>query len=70
MSYFQIFSELKKVLRDTYDIDMDEGIKELAKIIHDFKEKGYDAAKIIREYKNSLSLKWQITENEERVNEL
>ena len=57
MSYLHMFSELKKVLRDTYDINMDEGIKELAKLIHDFKEKGYDAAKIIMEYKNSLSLK-------------
>ena len=70
MIYLHIFAEIKKVLRDTYDINTDEGIKELAKLIHDFEEKGYDAAKIISEYKNSLSLKLEITENQDEVNEL
>ena len=70
MIYLHIFAELKKVLRDTYDINTDEGIKELANLIHDFQEKGYDAAKIISEYKNSLSLKFEITENQKEVNEL
>ena len=70
VSYFQTFLELKKVLLDAYDIDIDEAIKEVAKIIHDFKENGYDAARIIEEYENSKSLKWMISENEERVKEL
>ena len=70
VSYFQIFLELKKVLLDAYDIDMEEAIKEVAKIIHDFKENGYDVAKIIEEYKSSQSLKWMISENEKKVKEL
>jgi hypothetical protein len=70
MSYLHIFSKLKKVLIDGYDINMDEGIKELANIIYDFKQMGYDATKIIREYKNSLSLKLEIKENQDKVNDL
>ena len=70
MTYLHIFAELKKVLRDAYDINTDDGIKELAKLIHDFQEKGYDAAKIIKEYKNSLSLKLEIKENQDKINEL
>jgi len=38
MIYLHLFAELKKVLRDGYDIDVDDGIKGLAKLIHDFKE--------------------------------
>jgi uncharacterized membrane-anchored protein YhcB (DUF1043 family) len=70
VSYFQMFSELKKVLLDTYDIDIEEAIKGAAKIIRDFKENGYDVAKIIDEYKSSQSLKWWISENEKKVKEL
>lgn len=70
VSYFQMFSELKKVLLDAYDIDIEEAIKEVAKLIRDFKENGYDAAKIIDEYESSKSLKWLISENEKKVKEL
>ena len=70
MSYLHIFSELKRVLLDGYGINIEEGIKELAKLIHDFEENGYEAKKIIGEYTSSLSLKWQIGENENKVKEL
>ena len=70
ISHLHMFSELKRVLLDGFGINIGEGIKELAKIIHDFQENGYDANKIIDEYTNSLSLKWQISENENKVREL
>jgi hypothetical protein len=70
MSYFQTFSELEKVLLNTHGINVEEGIKELAKIIRDFKENGYDVANIIEEYRRSQSLKWVISENEKKIKEL
>jgi len=70
LSYFQTFLELKKVLLDAYNIDIDEAIKEVAKIIHDFKENGYDVARILEEYESSKSLKWVISENEKKIKEL
>jgi hypothetical protein len=70
LSYFQTFLELKKVLRDAHDIDIDEAITEVANIIHDFKENGYDAARIFEEYISSQSLKWAISENEKKIKEL
>ncbi len=53
MSYLRMFSELKSLLFDCYGIDTEEGLKELAKLIHDFKVNGYDPAKIINEYTSS-----------------
>jgi hypothetical protein len=69
-SLLRMFSELKKVLRDGYGISIDEGIKELAKLIHDFRENGYNVKKIIDEYTDSRSLKWHISENENKMKEL
>lgn len=65
-----MFSELKSLLLDCYGIDTEEGLKELAKLIHDFKVNGYDPAKIIKEYTNSLSLRREIKENENKIKEL
>jgi hypothetical protein len=65
-----MFSELKSLLLDCYGIDTEEGLKELAKLIHDFKVNGYDPAKIINEYTSSLSLRLEIKENENKIKEL
>jgi hypothetical protein len=70
MSYLRMFSELKSLLLDCYGIDTEEGLKELAKLIHDFKVNGYDPAKIINEYTSSLSLRLEIKENENKIKEL
>lgn len=70
MSYLRMFSELKSLLLDCYGIDTEDGLKELAKLIHDFKVNGYDPAKIIYEYTISLSLRLEIKENENKVKEL
>ena len=70
MSYLRMFSELKILLLGCYGIDTEEGLKELAKIIHDFEVNGYDPAKIINEYTSSLSLRLEIKENENKIKEL
>jgi hypothetical protein len=70
MSYLRMFSELKSLLLDCYGIDTEDGLKELAKLIHDFKVNGYDPAKIINEYTSSLSLRLEIKENENKIKEL
>ena len=40
MSHIHIFSEIKKMLLDSYDIKIEDGLEELSKLIHDFKENG------------------------------
>ena len=59
MSYLRMFSELKSLLFDCYGIDTEEGLKELAKLIHDFKVNGYDPAKIINEYTSHYHSGWK-----------
>ncbi len=70
MSHLRLFSELKGLLLDCYGIDAEEGIKELTKLIHDFKMNRYDPAKIINEYTSSLSLRLEIKENKNKIEEL
>jgi hypothetical protein len=47
MGYITCFYSLKKVLGDSYAIDISD-IKNLSKLIHDFKNHGYDALDFVR----------------------
>ncbi len=46
-----------------YGIDIEE-IRDFAKVMHDFKTLGFDAAKIYNEYHTALSLRQETKDNE------
>ncbi len=52
-----------------YGIDIEE-IRDFAKVMHDFKTLGFDAAKIYNEYHTALSLRQETKDNERKNKEL
>jgi hypothetical protein len=63
------YNELKKVLSDTYGMDISE-TKVFAKLMCDFKIHGYNASAIINEYNSALSLRLEVADNERKNRDL
>jgi hypothetical protein len=60
LSYIEWFYDLESTLWETFSIKLKDDIFSFCQLIKDFKEKGYDAHKIIKEYLKSLSIKLEI----------
>ena len=60
ISYLDFFNKLKKEILENYAIKMEEDIQGFSQLINDFKEHGYNATEIIKEYLKSLSIKLEI----------
>ena len=60
LSYINWYYKLKRELWENYSITIEHDIKGFSKIISDFKEHGYDAHQIIKEYQRSTSIKSEI----------
>jgi hypothetical protein len=69
MAYIRWYHELKKVLSNTYGMDISE-TKDLAKLMHDFNIHGYSAIEIIKEYNSALSLRLEVADNERKNRDL
>jgi len=69
MVYLKWYYELKRVLWDAYGINIDD-VQDFAKLMHDFKNNGYDAPAIIFEYNSALSLRLEVLDNERKNKEL
>jgi hypothetical protein len=55
---------------ENYAIKIEDDIQGFSQLINDFKEHGYDAAEIIKEYLRSLSIKLEIKTYESNVRSL
>jgi hypothetical protein len=69
-SYLDFFNLLKKDLLENYAIKIEDDIQGFSQLINDFKEHGYDAPEIIKEYLRSLSIKLEIKTYEANVRSL
>lgn len=67
LSYINWYYKLKRELWENYSITIEHDIKGFSKIISDFKERGYDAHQIIKEYQRSLSIKSEIKTLESHI---
>ncbi|MGN6630498.1 MAG: hypothetical protein ACTHKJ_11620, partial [Candidatus Nitrosocosmicus sp.] len=67
LSYINWFSKLKKDLWENYSIAIEDDIQDFSKLVSDFKEHGYDAHQIIKEYLRSLSIKLEIKTIESHI---
>ena len=56
-SYQQWYNSLKQELHDRYNLTIEEEYGKFAKVINDFKDRDFDASKIINEYKEIESLR-------------
>jgi hypothetical protein len=65
--YINWFYKLKRELWENYSITIEHDIKGFSKIITDFKEHGYDAHQIIKEYQRSTSIKAEIKALESHI---
>ncbi len=57
MSYFRWYRDLKQELRDVHGLELDEEIELFSKAINDFKSHDYDTSKILKVYKENVSLR-------------
>jgi predicted acetyltransferase len=60
VTFIDWFYDLKRKLLENYDIKIENDIQGFSQLINDFKEHGYNAAEIIKEYLRSLSIKLEI----------
>ena len=70
MSFIDWFNDLKRNLLENYAIKIEDDIQGFSQLIHDFKEHGYDATEIIKEYLRSLSIKLEIKTHESHIAKL
>jgi hypothetical protein len=70
MTFIDWFYDLKRKLLENYDIKIEDDIQGFSQLINDFKEHGYDAAEIIKEYLRSLSIKLEIKTHESHITKL
>jgi hypothetical protein len=70
MTFIDWFYDLKRKLSENYDIKIEDDIQGFSQLINDFKEHGYDAAEIIKEYLRSLSIKLEIKTHESHITKL
>jgi hypothetical protein len=70
MTFIDWFYDLKRKLSENYDIKIEDDIQGFSQLINDFKEHGYDAAEIIKEYLRSLSIKLEIKTYESHITKL
>ncbi len=70
ISYLNFFNKLKKELLENYDIKIEDDIQNFSQLLIDFKEHGYNAAEIIKEYLKSLSIKLEIKTGEADIQSL
>jgi DNA-binding Lrp family transcriptional regulator len=70
MTFIDWFCDLKRKLLENYAIKIEDDIQGFSQLINDFKEHGYDAAEIIKEYLRSLSIKLEIKTYESNVRSL
>ncbi len=70
MSFIDWFYDLKRNLLENYAIKIEDDIQGFSQLIHDFKEHGYDATEIIKEYLRSLSIKLEIKTHESHIAKL
>jgi hypothetical protein len=60
MSYLDLFNRLKKEIYDRHNIKIEEDVERFAQVISDFKNHGYDAIEIIKEYSGLSSVRLEI----------
>ncbi len=70
ISYIEFFYNLEKELWDNYAIKIKDDIQGFSQLINDFREHGYDALEIIKEYLKSLSIKLDIKTYEANIESL
>jgi hypothetical protein len=70
MTFIDWFYDLKRKLLENYAIKIEDDIQGFSQLINDFKEHGYDAAEIIKEYLRSLSIKLEIRTHESHITKL
>jgi hypothetical protein len=70
MTFIDWFYDLKRKLLENYAIKIEDDIQGFSQLINDFKEHGYDAAEIIKEYLRSLSIKMEIKTHESHITKL
>ncbi|HXT84844.1 MAG TPA: hypothetical protein VN704_11040 [Verrucomicrobiae bacterium] len=64
ISYLNFFNKLKKELLENHDIKIEDDIQDFSQLLNDFKEHGYNATEIIKEYSKSLSIKLELKSSE------
>ena len=67
MTFIDWFYDLKRELLENYAIKIEDDIQGFSQLINDFKEHGYDATEIIKEYLRSLSIKLEIKTHESQI---
>ena len=67
MTFIDWFYDLKKELLENHSIKIEDDIQGFSHLINDFKEHGYDAAEIIKEYLKSISIKLKIKTHEDNL---
>ncbi|MER5176113.1 MAG: hypothetical protein ABJB76_04275 [Candidatus Nitrosocosmicus sp.] len=70
ISYIEFFYNLEKELWSNYSIKIKDDIQGFSQLINDFREHGYDALEIIKEYLKSLSIKLDIKTYEANIESL
>jgi hypothetical protein len=70
MTFIDWFYDLKRNLLENHAIKIEDDIQGFSQLINDFKEHGYDAAEIIKEYLRSLSIKLEIKTHESHITKL
>ncbi len=70
MTFIDWFYDLKRKLLENYAIKIEDDIQGFSQLINDFKEHGYNATEIIKEYLRSLSIKLEIKTYESNIGSL